>query len=135
MNAWKNNSKIKILTVLSVIFLCSSFLAFNARSEQDNLYRLQPNQLMPLKRPGVVFEHDEHNYKAELEDCSVCHHVYDQKGKLIPGESSAGISCAECHFESENAAPGLRRAYHMQCKNCHIRKNKGPVTCAGCHPD
>ena len=70
---------------------------------------------------------DEGGYKI---GCDRCHHV---KGDLS--------ACSKCHKqlamrgEDGRTIPRLKRAFHMQCRNCHISsKNKNaPVTCKGCH--
>ena len=81
-----------------------------------------------LQRPVAVFDHDAHNEMAELEDCSVCHHVYED-GKLLEGESSEDSACADCHeLDSVGNQPGLMDAYHAQCKNCHEDVGAGPIT-------
>jgi hypothetical protein len=30
--------------------------------------------------------------------------------------------------------PSLRRAFHLNCKGCHLEKGAGPIMCAQCHP-
>ncbi|MBN2719016.1 MAG: cytochrome c3 family protein [Deltaproteobacteria bacterium] len=70
---------------------------------------------------------DEGGYKIS---CDRCHHV---KGDLSP--------CSECHRElavrgaDGQTVPRLKRAFHMQCRDCHIlsKNKKAPVTCEGCH--
>ena len=85
------------------------------------------------QRPPVVFQHDEHNELAEIEDCSECHHVYED-GKKLEDESSEDQSCSECHEEnSSGEQPGLRKAFHMNCKGCHLENKKGPIMCGQCH--
>jgi hypothetical protein len=87
------------------------------------------------QRPAAIFEHDEHNETAELEDdCSICHHSYEGK-KLIEDESSEDSACADCHNLKptvQNAVP-LRMAFHNRCKTCHFESAKGPVLCGECH--
>jgi hypothetical protein len=39
------------------------------------------------QRPPAVFRHDEHNEKSEIEDCSECHHIYEN-GEKLEDESS-----------------------------------------------
>jgi len=34
------------------------------------------------QRPPVVFRHDAHNETAKIEDCSECHHIYENGEKL-----------------------------------------------------
>jgi hypothetical protein len=84
-------------------------------------------------RPPVVFQHDEHNELAQIEDCSECHHVYED-GKKLEDESSEDQSCSECHAENASGRqPGLRKAFHLNCKGCHLENNKGPIMCGQCH--
>ena len=85
------------------------------------------------QRPPAVFRHDEHNEKAEIEDCSECHHIYED-GKKLEDESSEDQSCADCHDEqSAGNKLGLRKAFHTNCKGCHLAKKQGPVMCGQCH--
>ena len=85
------------------------------------------------QRPPVVFRHDEHNEKSEIEDCSECHHIYEN-GEKLEDESSEDQSCADCHSEqSAGKKLGLRKAFHTNCKGCHLAKKQGPVMCGQCH--
>ena len=85
------------------------------------------------QRPPAVFRHDEHNEKAELEECNECHHVYED-GIKLEDESSEDQSCSECHDEEGSGnMPGLRKAFHTNCKGCHLEKKKGPIMCGTCH--
>jgi hypothetical protein len=69
----------------------------------------------------------------EVEDCWVCHHVYED-GKLLKDESSEGEPCSACHsLEEIDSQPGLMDAYHLNCKGCHEEIKKGPITCGECH--
>jgi hypothetical protein len=84
-------------------------------------------------RPPVVFRHDDHNEKAEVEDCSECHHVYEN-GKKLEEESSEDQSCSDCHDEQSTGKKlGLRKAFHTNCKGCHLNRKQGPVMCGQCH--
>ncbi len=85
------------------------------------------------RRTPSVFVHDAHNETAELEECSVCHHLYED-GVLLEDESSEDQSCSECHtLDAQGNQPGLLMAFHLNCKNCHEKENKGPVMCGECH--
>ena len=85
------------------------------------------------KRPPAVFKHDEHNELAAIEECSVCHHLYED-GKLLEDESSEDQSCADCHeMQDVGRKPGLMKAFHTSCKSCHRQKKKGPLMCGQCH--
>lgn len=85
------------------------------------------------QRPPAVFEHDDHNEKAGIEECMACHHVYED-GVLDEYESSEEQLCSECHESkaSENKLP-LMKAFHKDCKGCHKEKKKGPIMCGECH--
>ena len=49
-----------------------------------------------MKRTSVPFEHDTHNENADIYECNLCHHVYED-GKLLEDESSEDSSCSDCH--------------------------------------
>lgn len=85
------------------------------------------------QRPPAVFKHDDHNEAAEIEECNECHHLYEN-GKKLEDESSDDQLCSDCHSEnSSNNQPGLKKAFHLNCKGCHREKKKGPVMCGKCH--
>jgi hypothetical protein len=84
-------------------------------------------------RAACVFDHDKHNETAGLEDCAICHHLYED-GKLIEDESSEDQACSACHrVDGSGSNPSLRRAFHLNCKRCHLREGAGPIMCAQCH--
>jgi hypothetical protein len=84
-------------------------------------------------RPPVRFLHDDHNEAAGLHDCAACHHLYED-GKKVEGDMSVGMACSECHLSgTSDTELDLIRAYHLQCRGCHIREKAGPVTCGQCH--
>jgi hypothetical protein len=86
------------------------------------------------QRPSATFFHDAHNEAAELDDCVECHHLYDDAGVKSEDESSEDQSCGDCHGETDDGTkPGLMKAYHLNCKGCHLAEKKGPVLCAECH--
>ncbi|MBF0235804.1 MAG: cytochrome c3 family protein [Desulfamplus sp.] len=87
-------------------------------------------------RPFICFEHDIHNETAGIENCSECHHIYDEHEELVPDESSEGQPCSECHADSKNSNNtdiGLAAKYHKLCRDCHLSREKGPVVCGECH--
>ena len=86
------------------------------------------------QRPPARFDHDTHNETAGIDDCAECHHLYDEAGKKVEGESSEDQSCSDCH-ESRDVGPKpkLRKAYHFNCKGCHLSRQKGPIVCGDCH--
>lgn len=116
------------------IFACLLLLIASAWSQEDMEF-VDNGSFDSPRRPPSVFNHDLHNEQAELEeDCSVCHHLYDENGDLVEGESSEDQSCVECHdLESSGSQPALMKAFHMNCKGCHEKEGKGPVMCGECH--
>lgn len=85
------------------------------------------------QRAASVFNHEAHNENAEIEDCAVCHHVYEE-GELVEDESSEDQMCSDCHgLEAVGGQPGLRRAFHLNCKGCHLERKSGPIMCGECH--
>ena len=84
-------------------------------------------------RPFVCFVHDEHNENAGIDECDVCHHVYED-GKLVPGETSEDKACSECHGAKDDPKQfKLIATYHNRCRSCHLERKTGPITCGGCH--
>lgn len=110
------------------------FLVAVPRAGAQEDYSVFPRDLFPdPQRPVSRFTHEEHMVFDAIEDCYVCHHVY-QDGTLVEGESSDGVPCGECH--KLNPADGTvdrLRAYHIRCKGCHESEKKGPITCGECH--
>lgn len=84
-------------------------------------------------RPYVCFEHDDHNDAAGIDDCSVCHHVYED-GQLVEGESSEDSYCSDCHYEQGDSRQlDLVARYHKRCRGCHLEMKTGPILCGECH--
>lgn len=101
---------------------------------QEDMVVVDNSVFGSARRPPAVFVHDEHNEKAGLDDCARCHHVYDENGQLDPNDSSEGTACSECHeLTDKGSQPGLRKAFHQQCRGCHLTEARGPVMCAECH--
>ena len=127
--------KQKIIFMGFILFLFTAVYAFsNTETKATDPERLDNSSFETPHRPGAVFMHDEHNEKAEIDDCAVCHHVYEGK-KRLEDESSEDSPCSECHSQKatqENSIP-LSVAYHKRCKSCHFETNKGPVLCGECH--
>ncbi|MDA8138166.1 MAG: cytochrome c3 family protein [Desulfobacteraceae bacterium] len=94
------------------------------------------NAIFPDTRCSpALFDHDGHNEKAGIDDCGVCHHVY-QNGRKSEVETSEDSACVECHALKAGADNpiGLRRAFHLRCIGCHQIGEVGPLMCAECHP-
>ena len=100
---------------------------------QEDMEVIDNDGFNKKQRPPAVFRHDAHNENAGIEDCSECHHIYEN-GEKLEDESSEDQSCADCHAE-QNAGkkPGLRKAFHTNCKGCHLQRKQGPVMCGKCH--
>lgn len=121
----------RFIGLMALILMTSAFYAYS----QENAASLDNTHFDRPQRPAAVFDHDDHNEKAGLEeDCSVCHHVYDGK-EQIKDESSEDSPCSDCHAltaTTENSVP-LRTAFHQRCRACHFESDKGPVLCGECH--
>lgn len=114
---------------LGVVFLMCTGMPACA---QEDMTSLADDAFGERQRPPAGFVHDQHNEKVEIEECSVCHHVY-QDGKKVEDESSEDEACSSCHpVKAQSNARPLMKAYHDLCKACH-REKTGPVTCGECH--
>lgn len=122
------------LILLSAMLLGVTLLMVSAHS-QDDMDVVDDPGFESLRRPSATFVHDTHNENAGIDDCAVCHHLYDEQGNKVEDESSEDQSCSDCHGLRDNGSqPGLRKAFHRNCKGCHLERGKGPVTCGECHP-
>jgi hypothetical protein len=122
------------VVAMIVIAMCAVMFWVVTSFSQEDVTNVADSVFEEPMRPAVPFSHDEHNEKAEIEDCDVCHHQYED-GELVEGESSEGTECSECHAsENESFPMALVRVYHLQCKRCHLERRSGPVMCAECHP-
>lgn len=123
--------------ILLMAFILLTLGAWGYAAGQDDVAeasRMDTSAFEKLRRPAALFDHDEHNEKAALEDCAVCHHVWEN-GKVVEDESSEDSSCSECHGLEpgpENSM-ALANAYHTQCRTCHSDAGKGPLLCGQCH--
>ena len=108
-------------------------LAFVPAYSQEDITSLKDEAFGKGERPAAVFAHEDHNEKAEIEECNVCHHVY-KDGEKVEDESSEDQRCSDCHqLKAQGRMPALMRAFHTNCKGCHLEKNAGPVMCGECH--
>ena len=123
--------KKRLLLFLMVPAICI-FLILPALS-QEEMAVIEDDGFQKRQRPPAVFKHDDHNELAEIEACNECHHIYDN-GEIQEDESSEDQLCSECHTEkSSDNQPGLKKAFHLNCKGCHQAKKKGPIMCGQCH--
>jgi len=99
----------------------------------DDCIKIDEKVFTKNTRPFVCFVHDSHNENAGIDNCALCHHLYED-GKLMEGESSEDMACSQCHGEKDD--PGqikLIATYHKRCRGCHEEKKQGPITCGECH--
>ncbi len=76
----------------------------------------------------------------DKDNCSACHHVFDQKAKKLVYAKGQEGSCRYCHFDQvQDGVINLQQASHQQCLECHRTlasqgvKESMPITCGGCH--
>jgi len=132
----ENKMKRKIVMIAWLLFICGgiSMVFSNPADAGEDVVRMDTSAFDRLRRPAAVFDHDSHNEAAHIDDCAVCHHVWEN-GKLVPDESSEDTPCSDCHgliSGPHNPMP-LANAFHTQCRSCHVKKGKGPLLCAECH--
>lgn len=120
----------KIAWILAGCFLIA--LTAVAVYSQEDIRNIDNTVFDNPQRPPTVFNHDEHNEKAGIEDCNLCHHVY-VNGELDETDSSEGVYCYECHGPGGESDKDLIEAYHGRCKQCHRELKEGPVMCGECH--
>lgn len=112
---------------------CGIVLFSFAVFSQEDIRFVDDSGFAKNLRPLPIFNHDEHNYEAGIDDCITCHHVYEN-GKRSEWDSSEGMECSECHIPKNPDDPmELISAYHGQCRGCHLEKKKGPFLCGECH--
>ena len=122
----------KILLIFIFSSACLIFL-ISAHSQEDMQF-VSADAFVKPRRPPAVFRHDAHNESAGIEECYVCHHVYDENGNLAEDESSEDQRCSDCHELARSGnKPALMKAFHANCKGCHKEKKKGPLMCGQCH--
>ncbi|MFP4531377.1 MAG: acidic tetraheme cytochrome c3 TmcA [Desulfobacterales bacterium] len=122
----------QVLTLLSIIGGLLLLSGIAAYSQGDILF-VKDSAFDDPMRPPVKFHHDAHNQKAGINECSVCHHMYED-GEKLEYEASIGMECSQCHLsQNDNSKMDLIRAYHLQCRGCHLKEAAGPVFCGECH--
>jgi len=122
----------KFYWIFTLLLACLIF-PVGAHSQEDMQF-VNDDAFTKPRRPAAVFRHNVHNELAGIEDCHVCHHVYDENGKLVEDESSEDQRCSECHeLERSGNKPALMKAFHTNCKGCHKQQKNGPLMCGQCH--
>jgi len=123
---------IKRAVILLGALLLTAVLLVAAYS-QDDMTAVDNTIFPQQERPPAVFEHDDHNDAAGIDACQECHHLYED-GVLLEDESSEDQMCSECHeLKPAGQMPGLMKAFHLNCKGCHLERKAGPVMCGECH--
>jgi hypothetical protein len=121
------------IIMIAFIGLISVLLLTSAHSQED-MVAVDNSVFDNARRSPSIFVHDAHNEEAGIDDCSECHHVYADDGQLVADESSEDQLCSDCHgVEADGRRPGLMKAFHMNCKGCHLKEKTGPVMCGECH--
>ncbi|MCG6909856.1 MAG: cytochrome c family protein [Deltaproteobacteria bacterium] len=120
-----------------VVYMFGAFvitiLVFVTAYSQEEMVVVDNRVFPKPERPPAVFVHEAHNETAEIDACNTCHHVYED-GVKLEDESSEGELCSDCHgLEASDGMPGLMKAFHLNCKGCHMELKKGPITCGECH--
>ena len=84
-----------------------------------------PEQLGPLDRPPVEFDHGEHTTVLEEEGCEACHKT-DEQGAMV-------FLFARASDPADKDE--LMELYHEACTGCHSERDEAdvPETCAECH--
>ena len=119
-------------------FICAGLMAvlliFVSAYCQEDMVVVNDDAFDNPQRPPSVFRHEEHNEKAGIEECNECHHIYVD-GVRSEYESSEDQYCSDCHQvkKSVDGKYHLRKAFHINCKGCHLEKKAGPVMCGECH--
>jgi len=104
----------KKIWTLCLIFVAAVVVVVVTAYSQENVKSVQDSAFKTKMRPGAVFLHDEHNEKAEIDDCGTCHHVY-KDGVKVEEETSEDRECSECHKIDGDPVP-LVTKYHLRCK-------------------
>ena len=121
------------LTALTTVLGSWFFLITAAGLCQEDIETVRDSSFKELTRPAVAFFHDAHNEKAAIEECNVCHHMFED-GKKLEHDDSVGMECSQCHYaNTDDSVAGLIRVYHLQCSGCHLKQKAGPVMCGECH--
>ena len=130
--------KINLLFCASIITVIAISILF---AQSDIIKINNKSVFVDKQRSPVSFPHQKHMNSV---GCKKCHHLYqDGKNVLKISDLTAGnpmIKCSTCHsLDKAGNCYGLMDAYHVQCIECHRKKNQeaqktGPMLCGECHP-
>ena len=122
----------KKCSVYLIAAVMASLLIFVSAYSQEDMTIVENDVFDNPQRVPSLFKHDDHNDAAGIDACNECHHIYEDGKKL--DDSSEDQSCSECHEkETSGNMPALMKAFHMNCKGCHLKKSQGPIMCGECH--
>lgn len=120
--------------MIFITILLGLVLAAATAYSQEDMQNVDNSEFTNPQRTPAVFFHDTHNENAGIEDCSQCHHLFDDNGQKLEGDSTDTPMCSDCHgARDDGPQPNLRKAFHQNCKGCHLERRKGPILCAQCH--
>ncbi len=126
-------NKKALAAYIVIAFIVSTIAVISGFSrEQWEITSVRDSAFGVRMRSAVSFNHDEHNEKAAIDDCTECHHDYDENGEKMD-YSTEESECSECHMADGKTRMDLMRAYHLNCKGCHEDEKAGPVMCGECH--
>ncbi len=121
------------IPLIALFFLIGIIVTINVGWAQEDMEVVDNSVFENHQRTPSVFFHDEHNENAGIDGCAECHHIYE-KGERLEDESSEDQSCSDCHnLEGGDGQPSLIKAFHGNCKGCHLDEKKGPILCGECH--
>ena len=114
------NLKSNLLLLIVIGLIAVSSVAISGGDENKGPAEIQ---LAGGTKGKVPFPH--HRHQAVLEDCNICHSVFEQKVGII---------------EELKAQGQIKKKYVMNklCTKCHKEKKKagvksGPTSCIKCH--
>lgn len=123
----------KTSTCMMMATLVVSLFVFVTAHSQEDMTHVDNSAFADPQRVPSLFNHEQHNENAGIEECNECHHIYED-GRKLEYESSEDQLCSDCHAETaEGSTPALTMAFHTNCKGCHLQKEKGPIMCGECH--
>jgi len=106
-------------------------------------HRRDPLYISTRREIGFDKSLHHRHVKVKGEDCSQCHHTYDEKEEKLVYVKGEESSCRDCHQkEARDKIPSMTTAAHMNCFGCHLAETRefgpvrvGPVECSGCHDE
>lgn len=124
-----------LVVSLSAVLWASKKEASDEIIIHSNLWGVKKNQ-------DVKFAHKKHAVDYKIE-CTQCHHAYEN-GKNVWKQGDDVKRCEECHTNvmtgkelsaatEKEKQLSLFKAFHDNCRGCHVKEKKGPTKCTDCH--